>query len=283
VELSNFGLDAATLGGTLDEKLGAVRQAGFSRIALWGKDLIGDSEGPRVAAGKVRESGLRVSAFQLVRDFEGLPGHLFEYKLEIAKSMMKLMQLVGSKLLVVCSSMSPHAAGDIEKIARDLSLLGTLATPLGIRIGYEALAWGRWVNQYPAAWEAIKRADRKNVGLVIDSFHIFAMETPLTHFDDIPAEKIFLVQLSDSVWDYTLDVEDLIETSRRRRVFPGEGVNNVALAELVRRIDRAGYRGDYLFEVFNDEYLQCAPSAVADRARQSAQWLSDQVSGDRCS
>lgn len=283
MELSNLGLDAATLGGTLDEKLRAVREAGFSRIALWGKDLIGGSEGPRVAAGKVRESGLHVSAFQLVRDFEGLPGHLFEYKLEIAKSMMKLMQLVGSKLLVVCSSMSPHAAGDIEKIARDLSLLGTLATPFGIRIGYEALAWGRWVNQYPAAWEAIKRADRKNVGLVIDSFHIFAMETPLTHFDDIPAEKIFLVQLSDSVWDYTLDVEDLIETSRRRRVFPGEGVNNVALAELVRRIDRAGYRGDYLFEVFNDEHFQCAPSAVAERARRSAQWLSDQVSGDRCS
>jgi len=280
VDPSSFGLDAATLSGTLEQKLRAVRGAGFSRITLWGKDLVGDPEGVGLAARKVRESGLRISAFQLLRDFEGLSGRLFEYKLEIAKSMMSMMQLVGANLLVVGSSMSPYAAGDLEKISKDLALLGTLATPLGIRIGYEALAWGRWVNEYPAAWEVVKRADRKNVGLVIDSFHVFAMETPLQHVDDIPAERIFLVQLSDSVWDYTLDIEDLIETARHHRVFPGEGVNNAGIAELVGRIDKAGFRGEYALEVFNDEYLQSSPLETAARARKSAEWLSEQVSSD---
>jgi sugar phosphate isomerase/epimerase len=45
-----------------------------------------------------------------------------------------------------------------------------------------------------------------------------------------------------------------ISTARHLRVFPGEGVHSVA--ELVMRLDRLGYRGDYNFEVFNDDYQQ---------------------------
>lgn len=137
-----FGMDTVTLAGTLEAKLQAIADAGFSKIVLWGKDLVGHPEGAETAMRKVRESGLRVSGFQLLRDFEGLSGRLLEYKLELAKSVMKMMQAVGANLLLVCSSTSPHATGDTQKLAEDLRLLATLATPLGIRIGYEALAWG---------------------------------------------------------------------------------------------------------------------------------------------
>jgi 2-keto-myo-inositol isomerase len=281
MDFSNFGMDTVTLGGTLEEKIRAISDAGFSKIMLWAKDLIGHPEGVEAAVRKVHESGLRANGFQLLKDFEGLSGDMLEYKLDIAKSMMKMMQALGSNLLLVCSSMSPHATGDMQKIARDLAMLATLATPLGIRIGYEALAWGRWVNEYPAAWEAIKQADRENVGLVVDSFHVFARGTSLQYLDEIPAEKIFLVQLSDSIWGYTLDVEDLIESARHHRVFPGEGVHSVSVADLVRRVDKTGYLGDYNFEVFNDDYRQCPLPTIAARARKSAEWLSEQVSNDR--
>jgi hypothetical protein len=46
---------------------------------------------------------------------------------------------------------------------------------------------------------------------------------------------------------------------------------------MVRRLHRGGYRGDYSFEVFNDDYLQMAPAVVAERARRSAKWVTDQV------
>jgi hypothetical protein len=59
--------------------------------------------------------------------------------------------------------------------------LRRLAAPLSIRIGYEALAWGRGVNEYPVAWEAVKREDRENVGLVVDSFHILVKGTSLEY------------------------------------------------------------------------------------------------------
>jgi hypothetical protein len=39
-----------------------------------------------------------------------------------------------------------------------------------------------------------------------------------------------------------------------------------------------GYRGDYSFEVFNDDYVQLPLEVVTRRARQSVKWLTDQVS-----
>ena len=278
MSLSNVGMDMVTLAGPLEARLQAVAEAGFSNIVLWGKDLVGHPEGVEAAIRKVRESGLRVSGLQLLRDFEGLSGRLLDYKLEIAKSMMKMMQALGCKLLLVCSSTSPHATGDIKKIAEDLERLATLATPLGVRMGYEALSWGRWVNEYPAAWKVVERVDRENVGLVVDSFHILARGTPLKHLDDISAKKIFLVQLSDYLWDYLPETDDIIETARHHRVFPGEGSHSATVIELVQRLSKTGYGGDYLLEVFNDDYLQCPLPTVTARASQAVEWLNEQVS-----
>ena len=54
-------------------------------------------------------------------------------------------------------------------------------------------------------------------------------------------------------------------------------MHSAALAELVLRLDRLGYGGDYSFEVFNDDYLQMPLPAVAERAQRAALWLSEDV------
>ena len=269
MDAHSFGVNTATFDGSLEEKLRASREAGFGAIEIWAKDLVGHPGGVAAAAHTIRASGLRISAFELLRDFEGLAGHLRDYKLEIAKSLIELMATVGARLLIVTSSTSPNAIPDLDRIADDLRTLGTLATPNGIRIGYEALAWGRFVNEYTDAWEIVKRADRENVGLVVDAFHILARDTPLGHLDDVPGERIFLVQLSDYLWE----VDDLIETARHRRLFPSEGNHGVKIADLARRVAATGYHGDWTFEVFNDEYLQMPPAAVAARAWEAAHWV----------
>lgn len=280
MELNRFSLDTAFLSGTLDERLSAVRAAGFSRITLWAKELVEErAGGVNVAVQNVRKSGLHVSAFQVLRDYEGLSGEYLEAKLEVAKSMLKMMQQAGADLLIVSSSTAPYATADLELIAKQLQLLSTLAAPLGIRIGYEALSWGRWVSDYPTAWQAVQLADRANIGLVLGTFHLFAQDTPLEPLDHIPMDKLFLVQLSDAMWDFELALEELVETSRHHRVFPGEGEHSVAVSELVQRLERAGYRGNYAFEVSNDEFMQCPPEQVAARARKAADWLCAQVAG----
>jgi len=278
MNLDHFGMDTITLAGPLEAKLRAVREAGFTQIMLNASDIAGHPAGAAAAIEAVQTSALRVTGFQVLRDFEGLSGHLHAYKIDIAKAMLEMCHALGSKVLLVCSSTSAHGSGDAGVLARDLRKLATLAVPHGIRIAYEALSWGRHVNEYTQAWDIVAEADRANLGLAIDSFHILATETGVERLQEIVAGKIFLVQLADFMWQEIRSREERINTARHFRVFPGEGVHSEKVARLVRDLDQLGYRGDYSFEVFNDDYTQLPPAVVAERARRSVKWLTDQVS-----
>ena len=273
----DFGMDTISLAGTLPAKLQAIRDAGFSQVMLSARDVAGHAEGIESAARAVRASGLRVTGFQVLRDFEGLSGHLHDYKVDMAKAMLEMCLAVGAKLLLACSSTSTHASTDPEVLARDLRKLAMLALPLGIKVAYEGLSWGRSVNEFTTAWDMVCRADAPNLGIAIDSFHAFATKTPLEDLELLDPQKIFLVQLADFMWNEVPSFEERINTARHFRVFPGEGVHSEALADLVMRLDRLGYRGDYSFEVFNDDYQQIPLATVAARARRSAIWLGEDV------
>jgi hypothetical protein len=104
-----------------------------------------------------------VTSFQWLRDYEGLEAHLHDYKIEMANSLMDLMDAVSAELLVVASSTSPYAKGDMDKIAGDLRTLAGIAAQRGISIAFGAPAWARWINEYPAVWEAVRRADCEHV------------------------------------------------------------------------------------------------------------------------
>jgi sugar phosphate isomerase/epimerase len=275
--IDDFGMDTISLAGPLEAKLQAVREAGFSQIMLAAKDLVGHPGGLGAAVAAVRASGLRVTGFQVLRDFEGLAGHLHEYKVDIAKSMLEMCHALGCRLLLICSSTSVHATGETAALVRDLRKLAMLAIPMNIKIAYEALSWGRTVNEFPQAWDIVCQADMPNLGLGFDSFHMFASKTPLDELDLLEPDKIFLVQLADFMWTEIKSVEERIATARHFRVFPGEGVHSEALAALVTRLHELGYRGDYSFEVFNDDYQQMPLPTVAQRAWRSALWLGEDV------
>ena len=275
--IATFGMDTITLAGPLEAKLEAMKDAGFSQVMLKANDLVGHPEGWRAAVKAVHASGLRGTGFQVLRDFEGLSGHLHHYKVDIAKMMLEMCAALGCDVLLVCSSTSRHASDDLDHIARDLRKLAMLAIPYGIKIAYEALSWGRTVNEFTTAWDVVTRADCPNLGLGIDSFHIFAAETSLDEIDYLQPDKIFLVQLADFMWQETKTFEERMTTARTFRVFPGEGVHSEQLVQLVLKLDQLGYRGDYSFEVFNDDYVQMPLPFVAERGRKSALWLAEDV------
>ena len=275
--IQGFGMDTITLAGPLEAKLAAMKAAGFSQVMLKANDINGHPGGIEAAVAAVKASGLRGTGFQVLRDFEGLSGHLHHYKVDIAKAMLEMCAALDCKLLLACSSTSTHASQDLDHLARDLRKLAMLALPLGIRIAYEGLSWGRTVNEFTTAWDVVCRADCPNLGLGIDSFHIFAAKTPLDEIDYLDPSKIFLVQLADFMWQETKTFEERMSTARTFRVFPGEGVHSEQLVELVLKLDHLGYAGDYSFEVFNDDYQQMPLPMVAERGRRSALWLAEDV------
>ena len=275
--IAGFGMDTITLAGPLEAKLAAMKAAGFSQVMLKANDINGHPGGIEAGVAAVKASGLRGTGFQVLRDFEGLSGHLHHYKIDIAKAMLEMCAALDCKVLLACSSTSAHATQDLDHIARDLRKLAMLALPLGIKIAYEGLSWGRTVNEFTTAWDVVCRADCPNLGLGIDSFHIFAAKTPLDEIDYLDPSKIFLVQLADFMWQETKTFEERMTTARTFRVFPGEGVHSEQLVDLVLRLDRLGYAGDYSFEVFNDDYQQMPLPMVAERGKRAALWLAEDV------
>ncbi|MEP7061830.1 MAG: sugar phosphate isomerase/epimerase [Betaproteobacteria bacterium] len=277
MNIERFGMDTITLAGPLEAKLRAIRDGGFTQVMLSARDIVGHPQGEQAAIDAVRASGLRVTGFQVLRDFEGLAGDLHAYKIDIAKSMLSMCHALGSRVLLCCSTTSAHAADDRDRFVADLRKLAMLAIPFRIDVAFEALSWGRFVSDVTSAWELVERADRCNLGLAIDSYHMLATGTPVDALDDVDPRKLLFVQLADFMWQSTPTPDERRETARHFRVFPGEGVHSAEIGDLMRALDTLGYEGDYSFEVFNDDYVQLPLATVAARARQSVQWLMRQV------
>ena len=268
----DFGMDTISLAGSLENKLKAMRAADFSQVMLKANDLVGHDGGVDAAVRAVKASGPRVTGFQVLRDFEGLSGQLHTYKVDIAKAMLEMAHAVGAPLLLACSSTSQHASQDLDAIARDLRKLAMLAVPLGIKVACEGLSWGRTINEFTTAWDVICRADTPNLGLGLDSVHAFVSQTSLDDLDLLDVCKVFLVQLADFMWQEIRSVEERIATARYFCVFPGEGVHGSQVAGLVTRMAALGYRGDYSFEVFNNDDQQMPLPLVAQRAHPPRGW-----------
>jgi sugar phosphate isomerase/epimerase len=274
---ADFGMDTASLAGSLESKLHAVREAGFSQVIVSAADIVGHPSGIAAGVRAVRASGLRVTGLEALRDFEGLSGQLHTYKLSVAKSMLDVCSQLGGGTLLVEASTSTHADTDPDAHARDLRKLAMLAIPMGIRIAFKGVPWSRTARDFRVAGDLVFRACCANLGLAIDAFDVIAAEVPQDDLDAIDPRQIFLVQLSDYMWHDARSTETEASTATRFRVFPGEGVHGEGLAKFVTKLDALGYIGDYSFDVYNDDHLQIPSEAVATRARLAAEWLTETV------
>jgi len=246
-----------SLSGDLEDKLNATATAGFNAVEIFENDFLAFDHGPREVGRMVRDAGLEISLFQPFRDFEGLPEPQRAKAFDRAKRKFETMNELGTDLILVCSSVSPLAQGGVDRAADDLRDLGEIARQAGVRVGYEALAWGRYVNDHRDAWEIVRRADHPQVGLILDSFHTLSHGIDPGSIRSIPKDKIFIVQMADAP---KLDL-DLLSWSRHYRNMPGQGA--LPVADFMAAIEATGYDGYYSLEIFNDQFR-------AGSARQTA-------------
>jgi 4-hydroxyphenylpyruvate dioxygenase len=269
--MSARSIATVSLSGALDEKLRATASAGFDAVEIFENDLLSFSGSPRDVGNLCRDLGLEICAFQPFRDFEGMPEPQRARNFARAERKFDLMQELGTDLLLVCSNISPASLGGIDRAAADFRELGERAALRGLRVGFEALAWGRHVNDYRDAWEIVRRADHKSIGIILDSFHALAPAFPTNAIQSIPADKIFLVQLADAP-KLGLDV---LSWSRHFRCFPGQG--DLPVADFVKAVRTTGYKGPLSLEIFNDQFRAGSAVRTATDGLRSLILLEDQL------
>ena len=219
----------------------------------------------------VRDYGLEITLFQPFRDFEGMPEPHRSRAFDRAERKFDVMQEMGTDLVLVCSNVSPVALGGLDRAADDFRELGERASRRGLRVGYEALAWGRHIHDHRDAWEIVRRADHANVGLILDSFHTLARKIDVNSIRSIPKEKIFIVQLADAP---LIDM-DLLYWSRHFRNMPGEG--DLPVVDFMQAVAATGYDGYLSLEIFNDQFRGGSPRSIALDGHRSLIYLGDQI------
>lgn len=269
-----YSIATVCVSGLLSDKIPAISKAGFHGIELFENDVIMHNGSIADLRFLIDDHELSVVAYQPFRDFEGFPEPQRSRIIEHAKGKLDLANELGSDMLLVCSAVSPQALGGISRAAEDFHLLGELADERGLRIAYEALGWGRHINDYRDAWEIVRRADHPNVGMCLDTFHIFSRNTTLGAIDSIPGDRIFLVQIADA----PRMAMDVLSWSRHYRCFPGQG--ELPLDEFMRHLGNTGYDGPLSLEVFNDEFRSSSVEQTAADGYRSLVYLTERTEED---
>jgi len=266
-------LATVSISGTLREKLLAAAKAGFDGVEIFENDLTQFDGTPSDVRRMAEDLGLEIIALQPFRDFEAMPEPWRKQNFYRAQRKFEVMHELGTRRMLICSNVSPHVVDDRDRAATDLNELAEMARQEGFMLGYEALAWGRYVADYDVAWDIVKRADHPNLGIILDSFHMFARGCTLDCLrDEIPVEKIALVQVADAP---RLQME-VLHYSRHFRCFPGQG--DLPVVEFVQCLRDKGF-DDYLsHEIFNDEFRASSPLDKAVDGMRSLIWLDEQTS-----
>jgi 4-hydroxyphenylpyruvate dioxygenase len=260
-----------SMSGTLREKLEAIAAARFDGFELFEPDLINFNGTPAEVGALAADLGLICELYQPFRDFEGFPDAVFRRNLDRAERKFDVMEALGAQLMLVCSNTQPNVLPEEERAAEQLYQLAERAARRNLRIGFEALAWGRRTNLYSQAWSIVQRANHPHLGLVLDSFHTLSLRDDPSGIAKIPGDKIFFMQLADA----PLLVMDVLQWARHYRNFPGQG--QFDLENFVELVLLAGYTGPMSLEVFNDLFREAPNRHTTVDAMRSLLYLEGQV------
>jgi 4-hydroxyphenylpyruvate dioxygenase len=262
-----LSFNTGNMTGSIADKLAAIHEAGFGGTTMWPADFFVHFEDLDANLDHARTSPLACTCYMMVRDLEGSPLEIKARKLELARQMMDQMALIGAKTLVQCSNIGQEVDRNWSLAVEDLRKLGDLAKSKDMRIAFEPMSQGEWINTWQLGWRMVKDVDHDQIGLVLDASHIFLAGADLDGIEKIPGEKIFLCEVSDFP-GANLDRREML---RNYRLFPLEG--SQPIRPLVERVMDTGYQGPFSAEVFSARYRAADPRFVAKRGFEAVQKL----------
>lgn len=327
-----FSIATLSLGNSryhsLEDRVRVAAAAGFKTLDLFDEDWSaylsshgGDGTNPWEAtpdnlhvAHKLRTlvelHGISIACTQPLRKIEGLKNSSArKASLELVAKRFPFMRALDTDLVFMCASVEtePQATSDFQTVARDLAELGRMAEEFSLRdggrilrIGYEGLSWATR-NTWASSWEVVRAANRHNVGLILDSFNILAVEFADPYSSDgngmfhasrdealdvlrmsmaslvatVPGDRIFFVQLADaelvSPQYLKPNAEDprLLPWSRQCRLYPYEQDRGAYMPVdiVTAAILATGYQGPLSLEVFSHTLNEPSKSVPEEHAR----------------
>jgi 2-keto-myo-inositol isomerase len=171
----------------------------------------------------------------------------------------KMADHLDCPFIVLVPSPRPEGATDREVFDESVRVLQEISDRFRdykVKFAFEFLGFG-WcsVSTLEADFAIVKAVNRKNIGLVLDTFHFYAGGSSVGAIRDLDPEKIFILHINDSEKFPKAQLQD------SHRLFPGEGV--IPLVEIMSAVKDIHYDGPVSLEMFRPAYWFRPPKEIA--------------------
>lgn len=257
------------------ERIAAAARAGFAAIGLAGEDYVA-----------MRSRGVTDAELRRIADDHGIVVAELEFltnwwcdddrgrrSRELEDHFYAAADTFGARHLNVGSPAVRGTLPRLEIVAEHFGALCDRAAAHDLLVAFEFLPWTD-VPDAATAGRLVELADRKNGGILIDTWHYFRGAADPAQVRAIPADRFLLIQFDDAAPQMH---GDFMEDTTDYRQLPGEG--SLDLTGFIRMLDEMGVAAPFSVEILSIEQrsrpvMEAARAAydssraMIDRARQ---------------
>ena len=262
---------ATTMKASLEEDIRNAAAAGFDGVELWGAklDKYMSSHSARDLKDLMASAGIPPLSINSIEDATFSPDRASV--LDRCREWSKLCAEIGCPVIVVVPGVAPKGSSEaaiLERSVRELRELCDLAQGHDVRLAFEMIGGqGRSVSEVSLARKVALACERKNLGLIVDTFHAYVGGSAMTDLRALEHSLLEIIHINDCEAKPTAELTDA------HRLFPGDGA--LPLSEILGAFK--GYQGVASVEIFRPEYWQRDPAMVARTAHQKARAVLQRV------
>jgi 2-keto-myo-inositol isomerase len=253
---------ATTMRADLPTDLQAAKAAGFDYVEIWAAKLRNFLR--ERSTTKLRdlfaESGLEPLSINSIEHITFREPHAYESIKHECEELSSIAAAVGCPCIVIVPGPLPKAGASRESVVsesiRVLTELCDISAAHGVSLAFEFL--GQTDCSVPTldlAADIVREVNRKDLRLVIDSFHFYAGNSTLEMIEALDQDLIQIFHINDAEDRPRSEMED------RHRLLPGLGI--LPLRQMISAFRKIGYDKVASVEIFRPEYWERDPFALA--------------------
>jgi 2-keto-myo-inositol isomerase len=257
---------ATTMQADLATDVQVAQAAGFDYLEIWAEKLRSflHHRTSRELKELMDQCGIPPLSINSIEHVTFRDAHAYESIREQCAELSRVAANIGCPFIVVVPGRLPGSeisrAEVVAESVRVLAELCDIAARHDVSLAFEFLGQPDCsVQTLDLAHEIVRATGRKNLGLVIDSFHFYAGGSTIEMIEALDPELIYVFHINDAE---DLPREQLTDS---QRLLPGLGV--LPLREMLAAFRKIGYDKVASVEIFRPEYWAWDPFDLGREAK----------------